>query len=208
MGAEAAAKKAERRAGTLSCLVLDLDETLVSTRQSESDRLKTKERLEERGEGHRYYEFTIEGQRFWGVKRAYYEYFLDWAFATFDVVGVWTAAESGYADKVVRVLFGEHVPAFLWSREDCTKSRGLYYKQIAKLFDAFPALDPLNTVHVDDRRDVATYNYKVLLEVPSYDYPDPLTYDRTLVVVVAFLRDALQEKKTSLVDLDKTNVGW
>jgi hypothetical protein len=197
-----------KRNGTLTCVILDLDETLINTRRGKAEMNSIQTALKDRGEIDRYYEFTLEGVRYRGVKRSYYRYCIDWLFANIDVIGVWTAAEADYAREVVKVLFPKtNQPHFVWSRDECVESKGLYYKPLASLYAAFPDLDRDNTIIVDDRRDIAVYNPDSLLEIPAYNYKNPLTYDRALVVVVEFFRDALNSG-ISFRSIDKTRVIW
>lgn len=198
--------KIKQPQGNLKCLVLDLDETLINTRSGKAERLVVQKALRERGESDRYYEFRLGAQLFWGVKRAYYSYFLAWAFSTFDIVGVWTAAEYDYATAVIDATFPEQ-PHFIWTRNDCVSSGGLYYKPLSKLFMRFPQLDRDNTIIIDDRSDIAKYNPSMLVEVPAYNYKNPLTYDRTLVVLLKQLRDWLNGD-TTLRGTDKTEITW
>lgn len=195
----------QRRRGTLTCIVLDLDETLVNTRKSASERIAVIKALKQRGESDRYYEFKLDGALYWGVKRPYVPFFTSWCFDAFDVVGVWTAAERSYADAVVASVFQEQRPHFVWAREQCGTNRGMYYKPMSSLFTAFPDLDAENSIILDDRVDVAKYNLPLLLEIPSFDYRNPLTYDRVLVVALAFLRDALASG-VPLRNVDKSDV--
>ncbi len=192
--------------GNLKCIVLDLDETLINTRSGKAERLVVQKALRERGETDRYYEFKLGNQIYWGVKRAYYAYFLAWAFSTFDIVGVWTAAEFDYATAVIDATFPEQ-PHFIWSRDDCVKSSGLFYKPLSKLFSRFPQLDIDNTIIVDDRSDIAQYNPSMLVEVPAFNYKNPLTYDRTLIVLLTKIRDWLNGDET-LRATNKTDIEW
>jgi TFIIF-interacting CTD phosphatase-like protein len=192
--------------GTLTCIVLDLDETLVNTRLGKGERQKIHRELQRRGEGDRYYEFKLGGVLYWGVKRPYYRFFLDYCFASYDVVVVWTAAERDYATQIVNQTF-PMAPHVFWCREQCTFSGGLFYKPIAKLFKAFPDLSRPDTVHLDDRRDVAKYNPEYLLEISSYNYKDPLTFDRALVIAMTFLRDAALSG-VPIRDVDKDGIAW
>lgn len=195
-----------RKEGTLSCIVLDLDETLVNTRDGEGQRALVKRGLEARGEADRYYQFKLAGATYWGVKRPYYRLFLDFCFAEYDVVAVWTAAERDYATEIVNRTFSTQ-PHIFWCREQCAFSGGVYYKPIDRLFTAFPDLSRPDTVHLDDRADVAKYNPQYLLEISSYNYKDALTYDRALVSAIAFLR-AVNASGVPVRDVDKRNVAW
>jgi TFIIF-interacting CTD phosphatase-like protein len=194
------------RNGNLTCLVLDLDNTLIETRNGNAERLAIQKSLRERGELDRYYEFALDGRVYWGVKRPYYRFFLEWAFATFDVVGVWTAAEADYAAEIVKAVFPQ-TPHFVWSRDECVNLGGTYYKPLEKLFIRFPHLDRDNTVIIDDRKDISVYNVVLLIEIPSFDYKNPLTYDRALIVILQFIRDTLRSGKT-LREADKSGLVW
>jgi TFIIF-interacting CTD phosphatase-like protein len=177
--------------GILTCVVLDLDETLVhSSSKGVTEMKKVKDTMKEAGQMDRYYEFKLGKETYWGLKRPYYKSFLRWCRSQFDIVAVWTAGDTDYADEIVSKVF-ERRPPIVWSRPNCVRANGIYYKPMDKFFRAFPDIDRDNTVIIDDRADIAEYNEDILIEIPRFKPAKPLLFDNTLISTLAYLRNAL-----------------
>lgn len=197
--------------GTLTCLVLDLDETLIHTWKRDDPRLQKKAKTEA---SDRYYEFKLDDDYlYWGVLRPDVADFLKYAFRKFDIVGIWTAATADYANEIKNRLeqeseFNFH---FVWSREMCTLVKGEYIKPLARLFSSFPDIDPDNTVMLDDKRTIAVYNPRNLLQIQPYDPKDPLNNDVAMTAGIAIFRNMFNVKRKegiSLRNQDKSKPNW
>lgn len=188
--------------GILTCLVLDLDETLVHTSDAGIAEMKrTKDILQDNRQFDRYYEFKLEGRTFWGIKRPYYTSFLRWSRSQFDIIAIWTAGEADYAAEIVNVLFKEDRPDIVWSRNNCVYANGIYYKPMDTFFNAFPEIDRDNTVIIDDRADIAEFNEDILIEIPKYKPVKPLLFDNALISTLAYLRDSFSSgQKLRFID--------
>jgi TFIIF-interacting CTD phosphatase-like protein len=180
--------------GILSCIVLDLDETLVHTHEGSSVEMKkVQDALKKEGQSERFYSFKLDGELMWGVKRPYYQTFLAWCRSQFDIVAVWTAGDTDYAEAIVSVLFeDDDKPDIIWARPECVRAHGTHYKPMDKFFSSFPEIDRDNTVIIDDRADVAEYNPDILVEIPKYNPNKPTLFDNALISTVAYLRDSLK----------------
>lgn len=196
-----------------SCLVLDLDETLVHTMDSGDDYKRYVERAQlPQAVKSRVYAFFIDGLRYWGARRPYLPQFLDVAFTQVDIVGVWSAGEGDYVRAVVDRVFTRQKPHFVWTREQCKlihigTNLEDYYKPLSLLFKSYPSIDPHNTLIVDDKHKVATYNSTNLVEVPSYK-PKPQNlalHDDALLKLSIWLRDATNAK-VPLALQDKSHI--
>lgn len=199
------------KVGTLTCLVLDLDETLIHTWKRDDPKLMKKA---ETRAADRYYGFKLnDGYYYWGLLRPGVGEFLKTNFKRFDIVGIWTAATDDYADKIKERLEEEcgYKFHFVWSREDCSLVKGEYIKPLARLFSKFPDIDPDNTIMLDDKRTIAVYNPKNLLQIHPYDPKDPLSNDVAMIAGMEIFTNMFLIKKTrgiSLRDQDKSKPRW
>lgn len=194
--------------GTKKCLVLDLDETLVYT-------FETPEREYHRARAvlpaNRTYAFRLGGKLYWGIIRPYTDLFLAWAFNNFDIVGVYSAGDIDYVEEVVKSVFGTYKPYFVWARDRCVSGKRDFYKPLTKLYAAYPEIDPNNTLIIDDKTVVATYNPQNLIEIPKYRPLNYQLYDSALIWLIQWLRAALEivnDGGASLVDQDKSEINF
>jgi TFIIF-interacting CTD phosphatase-like protein len=105
---------------TLPCLVLDIDNTLISisnTKVKDAPKFKcTNDKGEEK--------------KYWITFRPYFYPFLKWCFKHFKV-GVWSSGTKDYLDQIIKYFPTD--PSFILSRTDC-KHKGLYsYKHLKKI---------------------------------------------------------------------------
>lgn len=197
--------------GTLTCLVLDLDETLIHTWKRDDPRLQKKAKTQAPD---RYYEFKLDDNYlYWGVTRPDVADFLKYDFRHFDIVGIWTAATSDYAEEIKKRLeeLSGYKFHFVWSRDMCTLVKGEYIKPLARLFSEFPDIDPDNTLMLDDKRTIAVYNPKNLLQIQPYDPKDPLNNDVAMTAGIAIFRNMFKIKKEDGISLraqDKSKPRW
>jgi len=155
-----------------SCLVLDLDETLVHFFGSEDDWdfIEDYESNEVRS---RILDIKVEGEFMWGVARPYTKEFLYNVQSLFDVVGIWSAGVKSYVEEIAKELFPVTQPYFVWSRDKCivmtTNTNTVRQKPLSKLFAAFPEIDPKRTLILDDRSEVCHQDTLSHIDMPVWD---------------------------------------
>lgn len=147
-------------------------------------------------------EYTGKQEHMWGKRRPNLDKFLQYIFDAYDYVGVYTAADADYAKAIVRPLFREHRPHFVFDRSDCfkfTDSDGYedHTKPLKLLFDRHPELSrlgiDLNDVDmIDNKENNFICNRKHGLVIPDY-IPEPtlegLTQDdKYLLAAIAQLK--------------------
>lgn len=134
-------------------IVLDLDETLVHT-FGETDTLKKIKLLTDPRHIELRRECFIldfydarEGKQYhlWGIKRPYLDEFLENCFNLFDIVIVWTAGSTDYADAIVNNIF-KKPPHLIFSREHCRQFKNYIIKPLKDLFDYEPKLEKLTSI--------------------------------------------------------------
>ena len=133
-------------------IVLDLDETLVNTRE-DFDSLK-KVNLIDPKIGKSFYSLILPPDYYhvWGIVRPGCKEFLRFCFDYFDKVIVWSAGEDKYVQAVVNRLFdGLPEPDAVLSRPFCETEDGNTTKPLIKLQQIFPDVNLTNTLIVDDR---------------------------------------------------------
>jgi TFIIF-interacting CTD phosphatase-like protein len=175
----------------VSCLLLDLDETLCHTYGDVSGYLKLINQVSGRLDDffHRCYvlDFFVDRsgrkvrqEHLWGVRRPHLEPFLNYAFAYWDIVAVYTAGTHEYAEELVRMLFGTIglAPHYIFSRDDChpvLDQEGEVYdlvKPLAKLLKTYPdfaeRIDLGKTVMIDNKSSNFVCNESKGLVIPDY----------------------------------------
>jgi len=143
-------------------IVLDLDETIVniSVHPGKHDQFK----------------FKIGVATYYGQKRPGLARFLDFLFATFESVNIWTAATREYADQVLLHIMTPVQRAgikFLFTRNNLkVEKNGTYSKPLRKIFALQEAqllgLNRTNTLMVDDRAEMFKSNKGNGLVIPPW----------------------------------------
>jgi len=168
-------------------LVLDLDETLISTHydyEVEADP-----------------DFTVSlGEECMGrvYKRPYVEDFLEFAFENFDVA-VWTAAISEYAKVIVDNCFTEEQRQklrFIWTREHCTSvepawNRGRIWDNFyiqRKLLRNIPGYQMNRILHVDNTFSTFSQNRRNGILVEDWNGFD-WQNDQELLMLKEYLQE-------------------
>lgn len=168
-------------------IVLDLDETLIHTKQI------TNQYLEENVKKSDFW-FEIDGQYFWVNKRPGLDLFLDFVFKYFQV-GVWTAADKTYATKICKnILTYEQVKKvkFIYSRNFCyydrTETPSTFTKPLAKLFDLYPDFNIENTMMIDNTLHVMKYNPHNGVYIPDFtsQKSDEILYHMRNIIIKYF----------------------
>jgi RNA polymerase II subunit A small phosphatase-like protein len=136
-------------------LVLDLDETLIFATE---DPLATRP------------DATVAD--YYIYNRPFVREFLEFCLAEFDVA-VWTSSTEGYAEGVVRHLFGNSPDLqFVWARERCTR-RFLYEEQVYVYVKNLKKVKNLgygleNIIVVDDSPEKWSQQYGNLVRVSEF----------------------------------------
>lgn len=148
-----------------SCIVLDIDETLVHTKQtlnSPNDKLKKNSDIH----------FKLHEVYYYIDIRPHALQFLKKVFENFDHVCIWTAAEKVYAKKIISKIMTPYQEGSLlefWSRKNCVIDKdGNYTKPLEKLFQKYKFLKPTNTILVDNNRVITNLNKPMSIKVPDF----------------------------------------
>jgi len=136
----------------LSTIVLDLDNTLISSSEKIIDDTD--------------YTFFIHEpnyDNYFGRVRPYVYDFLALLPTTFDQIIVWSAGRANYVDHICYCIFANvgYVPHVILSRKDCVESTGdkgkKYHKPLQKIFTEYYA-DPQRTYLLDDSKVSMEHN--------------------------------------------------
>lgn len=148
-------------------LVLDLDETLIHTVRVGSEFNQKLASLVD-------FHFFVEGNYFYVLKRPGLDLFLDFVFKYFRV-GIWTAAEKGYAKEVCKnILSYEQLTkvSFIYSRSFCQLDQSVmppvFVKPLAKIFQAYRDHNQHNTFMIDNTAHVMKYNTQNGVVIPDF----------------------------------------
>lgn len=150
-----------------SCIILDLDSTLINTFDgfSSPEALDSYESPED--------VYNLFGN-YYGVFRPGISQFLETCFSNFDQVCVWSAGTEDYVAEVVSKIkaFSIKKPYFVWSREYCVSvyngDQSLLQKPLSKVFAAYPNIDPKRTFILDDYRDVCQQDSLYHIHIPAW----------------------------------------
>jgi len=167
------------------CIILDLDETLVHTREDiqelySLDVMNNKNLIPYRQSIYNFCLYDLDGKRgssetcMWGTKRPHVDSFISFCFANFSKVCVWTAGTADYAEEIVNALFKSNyrMPDVVWSRNDCQSGGGILFKPITKMAASYPFITLENSIIIDDRRTTFRANVENGILIPPYQ---PLT---------------------------------
>lgn len=169
-------------------IVLDLDETLVSTQEEENmqDLFELKILADPRNMvlRSRTYHLMLDdmgvgregsGTRneMWGITRPYTHEFLLFCFSYFKNVVVWSAGQKDYVHALVDYLFKDFPqPHLILTRDDTKKgSDGNPYKPLRYVYERLPDANATNTLHLDDWDLTYRDNKQNGVHIPKYS-PD------------------------------------
>lgn len=154
------------------CLILDLDQTLISAEASEEldfNKYKDKNKLFRSDDMDGYYMV---------YSRPHLQEFLDYAFKNFNVT-IWTAASKDYAlfiiDKIILDKRPERKLDFIFFSYHCdlSKKKKKYSKELCMLWDIhkLPGYSSKNTVIVDDyKADVHKCQPNNCIIAPPFEF--------------------------------------
>ena len=167
----------ENKSSFNSCVVLDIDETLIHTKHTTTKLDKDFKKLSD-------ITFKINGLYYYVIIRPHALSFLNAVFEKFDHVCIWTAAEKLYAKKIISHLFTpkqEETLLEFWSRKNCVIQDGNYTKPLSKLFKKHTFLNDKNTVLVDNNNLITKLNKNMSINVPDFTGQK---YDKTLLKLI------------------------
>jgi len=170
--------------GSKHCIIFDLDQTLVSTEESDCGMIK--QQLSKPGfesVRDRMYELTAQPENsydkpfsFWGTLRPHTIEFLEFCFSYFRVVGVWSAGTHNYVHEIVKFIFHQKMgrePHLVFTRRDIIRNTetdvGKPLEKMYNFNEVFGRyMKPENTFIIDDNYTTAIYNEKNIVHIPPY----------------------------------------
>lgn len=182
----------QKSSQTNNCIVLDIDNTLVSTFSSDESRkfdpvksikdlgiLTKPELLPLRS---RFYRVSIEDYQrpgegsyveMWGIMRPHLKEFLTFCFSYFQIVAVWSAGMRKYVENMVDILFRDlPKPHVIFTRDDIIDQKNMV-KPIAGMIESNPVLMKYmslsNTFALDDNPLTFSNNVNNGVLIPRYD---------------------------------------
>jgi len=174
------------RSKTKFTIVLDMDETLLSSILIEESEESPLEKIEHIYKDCELYDirsrsFKIpfydpvedvgSGVKYdcWGVKRPYLNEFLTFCFDYFNKVVLWSAGRKSYVRRLAREITRDTHPFDLvWTYDNCT-NEGMG-KPLKKLLKNNPNLGDISQVFiVDDKKSSIQENKKNGIVIPAYD---------------------------------------
>lgn len=209
---------------TEKCVILDLDETLVSTQEDLSDLTRLKILSDPKLMSLRPRIYVLEmndvitptgtgkTDMMWGIVRPHVMEFLIFCFSYFKIVAIWSAGQNKYVDVIVNHLFKDlKPPHVIFSMDDIgSKITKPIVEMIAKVTNLKDYMSLENTLVIDDRIDNFSANPKNGILIPGYR-PEPnidqlKAEDQALLQIKTWL--LLDEVKNSsdVRTLDKTNI--
>lgn len=172
-------------------IVLDLDNTLVSSYEGDDDLRVLKatglfNRYECRHLRQIIYQYDIQDigeyaglgavQKGWGIRRPYLNEFLRFCFSRFRSVIIWSAGYSAYVSQIVDKIFRpvDRAPHLVYSSSRCPQENGKPLLNITKFDDSLASIiDLSNTFIVDDRYDNFVQNPDNGILIPAFDAKIP-----------------------------------
>jgi hypothetical protein len=155
-------------------LILDLDETLVHTFAAEDNFPAFYNNLTEDQKKRVYAIEFPTGETLYGYIRPGVEFFLQVAFQEFDSVSVWSAGTEYYVHEIVKLVFKNQMPDFIMTRNDCNELQLIKTEQVCRfkpleiIYKKYPGYNEMNTLIVDDRRDICKLNCINNIQVPEF----------------------------------------
>lgn len=189
-------------------IVLDIDETLVNSKESH-DLLKTIP-LDKPEVMKSFYSLILpDYYHIWGLMRPGCKDFLRFCFDYFDKVLVWSAGEKNYVETITYRLFeGLPEPDGVFSRSLCGMEDGNTTKPLLKLSHHYPDINLTNILILDDREhnfiDCNPYN---AIHIPPFKPYDNLSgQDKALYQVMEWLLRPEVRTSSDVRKLDKSGI--
>jgi len=200
-------------------IVLDLDETLISTIMDESFNKTNKGyeylRLYPDLRG-RLFRLNVQETHMWSLKRPHVNTFLRYVLDNFGKVIVWSAGTDEYVNEVVDWLFGTILisPDAIYGRSFCELVTKKYTKPIRKL-ELQPELSDSvrmdNTLFIDDNVISTSPNPANAVTIPRY-HPgltphEMLADDKALLQLINWLESDAIPKYESGLSIDVRTIS-
>jgi TFIIF-interacting CTD phosphatase-like protein len=182
------------------CLILDLDQTVISAEASEElnfNKYKDKSKLFRSDDMDGYYEV---------YSRPHLQEFLDYAFKKFNVT-IWTAASKDYALFIIEKIIINKQPErkldfiFFSYHCDISKKKLIHSKELCSIWDIhkLPGYSSKNTVILDDyKADVHTCQPNNCIIAPPFEFTKEGSEDDV------FLKEIIPELDKMI---DRINAG-
>jgi len=126
------------------------------------------------------------------IARPHLDELLDFCFANFTSVSIWTAASSEWAERVCKEHLNGRNFRFVWTGNRCVnkwRSQGFYsepvpisIKPLTKVWKDFEDMTKHNTIIVDDTIETYERNYGNAIHIPSFRGEENDNYLKLLVV--------------------------
>lgn len=167
-------------------IVLDIDETLISSRVVGEDELDTID--QNRFDFNFTLEWKSETYYVFIKKRPFIDEFIEYLINNFEIA-VFTAADREYATKILQHLGIYDKLKFFKSRESLSIGFDWFKLFVyLKKLKSIPDIDLKKTVIIDDTKEVANRNSKNLIHVNSFQWnKKDSDSDATLLKIISLL---------------------
>lgn len=211
-----------RTSRTNRCIVLDLDETLLSSKETQNE-MKINKILDKAGVKlkRRMYKFKTENldelgsgsiSYVYGVTRPHLSEFLIFCFTYFKVVAVWSAGGYDYVHNIVNTIFSRSIryPDIVWTRLETEFPKTGVLKPLVKMINSNDSMDLSNTLIVDDNVTTYILNPDNAINIPVYRTADTIESmsldDPSLLQLMKWfqLREVMEAEDVR--DLDKSSI--
>lgn len=211
-------------------LVLDLDESLLRTSDSEDPKDTTslentkimsnpkhyriRKRLymldlvdvvDEKGSG----VDTI----MWGIYRNNLKEFLTFSQDYFEGIIIWSAGRHGYVHGVVEKMFlnmDDPYDIFTWDDCDIDPEDGLLTKPLRKIYEKHPRINPKNCLVIDDKLSTFSENPNNGIHIPAYmpseDIIEMMENDDRLMELIKWFEKPQVKNSKDVRRLKKDNI--
>ena len=204
-------------------LILDLDETLISTQDESSSSLKNLNIINNSKYLHireRIYHFVLENVdapghghkcEIWGITRPHINKFLIFCMTYFKGVYVWSAGKREYVDMIVDFLFKDlKRPEIVFSADDTLQREGNVLKPLNILYKKYPFMNSENTVTLDDNMFAIRDNRENAILIPAYNPKMSIEAcsrnDMTLIQIIKWLKMKNTKMENNIQKINKDTI--
>jgi len=160
-------------------ILLDLDETLISSKASEEFNFKNKKKMKK-------FDFEDMDGYYIIFERPNLQKFLTYVFENFNV-SVWTAASKDYALFIIdKIIIGNHKNRkldYIFFSYHCDISKKMVkgIKNLKMLWDIYKlkGYDQGNTFIIDDNEEVLKHCKQNCIQIKPFDYEDKNSFEDT-----------------------------
>lgn len=203
---------------TNKCIVLDIDQTLVSTRDYGIG-IFSDERLNDpkfaSAKKRIYVIYESSGKPFWGICRPYIYEFINFCFSYFKIIAIWSAGHEHYVRSVVKFIFRNFPePHIIFTNNQTERdNKGNAIKRLNKMINSNLILRRYmslkNTFVVDDNQNTFQYNKENAIHIPPYEPSNEEIFedsDDSLLKLMYWLSRPEVKNSEDITLLDKTNI--